>query len=374
MMNFCVDTYLNELRPLVNVDCGTFTVEGIEVVASVMAEKYNDLGWSVKRLDMGKAGCGIEARNKPEAEHIDVMLVGHMDTVFPEGTVAERPLSSDGVRAYGPGVSDMKSGLLNIVYALRGMDAEVLNKLSIAVCMNPDEEVGSGDSAQWLAETAKKAGVVLVAESARADGSLVKARKGMACYELQFKGVAAHAGNEPEKGRSAISEMAHWITAINEMTSFESGTTFNVGVVSGGAGSNVVAESASAIIDVRFWDNDEYAAADEKLRMMLENTFDADVSVTMDRKAYKPSMVPSEKTEELMVLVEEAGRNVNIDITWQAVGGGSDANLTAVLGVPSLDGLGPIGGGFHSDKEFLELNSIEPRINLLKEVLKKLAE
>lgn len=374
-MNFSLQTYLEELRPLIDVDCGTYTLEGINVVADLMQEKYQAMeGWSITRIDCGKAGVGLEVRNKPEAEHIDVMLMGHMDTVFPEGTVAKRPMSVDAEKAYGPGVSDMKSGLLNIVYALRNLDKSVLDTLSICICMNPDEETGSLDSVDWIQATAKKAKHVLVAEAARADGGLVKARKGMARYKITFHGKAAHAGNEPEKGRSAITEMSTWVLAMNDMTNFSSGTTLNVGIVSGGSGANIVPDSASAIVDVRFWDNAEYDEVDTSLHGLASNPFVKGMIVELEREAYKPSMVPSPQTEQLMLLVEESAKELAIDINWKEVGGGSDANNTAILGVPTLDGLGPIGAGFHSDSEYLLLESIEPRIQLLMKVLTKLAQ
>ena len=372
-MSFSLNNYLEELRPLINIDCGTLTVDGIDVVATIMAQKYLDLGWNVKRIDCGIAGTGLEVRNKPQADHIDVMLIGHMDTVFPVGTAAARPMTHDNERAYGPGVSDMKSGLLSMVYALRDLDSTALDALSICVCMNPDEEIGSLHSEAWLKSIAINAKHVLVAEAARADGSLVKARKGMARYRLSFHGKAAHAGNEPQNGRSAITEMAHWILAINTMTDFESGTTLNAGVVSGGAGANIVPDFAEVVVDVRFWDNDEYAAADTQIRTLTETPFVDGVTITVEREAHKPSMVPSPQTEVLMAQVEVVGKELGIDITWQAVGGGSDANLTAVLGIPTLDGLGPIGAGFHSEDEWLDLASIEPRIRLLQHVLVKIA-
>ncbi|MCG7588214.1 M20 family metallopeptidase [Photobacterium sp. OFAV2-7] len=370
---FSLQEYLEELRPLINVDCGTLTTEGIEVIAQQMADKYLDMGWYVKRVDCGIAGTGLEVRNNPDSKDIDVLLIGHMDTVFPVGTVAARPMTVDEKHAYGPGVSDMKSGLLNVVYALRDMDKSTLDKLSICICMNPDEEIGSLHSETWLKSVAVNAKHVLVAEAARADGSLVKARKGMARYRLTFSGKAAHAGNDPQSGRSAITEMANWILGINALTNFESGTTLNVGVVKGGAGANIVPDHAEAVVDVRFWDNDEYADADAKIRAMAETPFVDGVAITIDREAHKPSMVPTKKTEALMALVEESGKELGIDIKWQEVGGGSDANLTAVLGIPTLDGLGPAGAGFHSADEYLELDTIEPRIQLLKRVLTKLA-
>ena len=373
-MSFSLNNYLEELRPLINLDCGTLTVDGIDVVATTMAQKYLDLGWNVKRIDCGIAGTGLEVRNKPQADHIDVMLIGHMDTVFPVGTAAARPMTHDNERAYGPGVSDMKSGLLSVVYALRDLDPTALDALSICVCMNPDEEIGSLHSETWLKSVAVNAKHVLVAEASRADGSLVKARKGMARYRLSFHGKAAHAGNEPQNGRSAITEMAHWILAINALTDFDSGTTLNAGVVSGGTGANIVPDFAEVVVDVRFWDNDEYAAVDAQIRTLTETPFVDGVTITVEREAHKPSMVPSPQTEVLMAQVEAVGKELGIDITWQAVGGGSDANLTAVLGIPTLDGLGPIGAGFHSADEWLDLASIEPRIRLLQQVLVKISQ
>lgn len=374
-MNFSLNDYLAELRPLIDVDCGTYTIDGIKFIADQFEAKFAELeGWQVKRIDCGKAGVGLEIRNKPEAEQIDVMLIGHMDTVFPVGTAELRPMTTDAEKAYGPGVSDMKSGLLNVVYAMRNLDQAVLDKLSICICMNPDEETGSLDSVDWIQATAKQAKNVLVAEAARADGGLVKARKGMARYKLTFSGVAAHAGNEPENGRSAITEMANWIIAINAMTNFESGTTLNVGIVSGGAGANIVPEHAEAIVDVRFWSNAEYDDVDTELNGLTQRPFVDGVSIQLEREAYKPSMVPSEQTEALMALVEQAADELSIDINWKEVGGGSDANNTAILGVPTLDGLGPIGAGFHSDQEYLLLESIEPRIKMLMRVLEKLAK
>ncbi|ELU03035.1 hypothetical protein CAPTEDRAFT_208515 [Capitella teleta] len=302
------------------------------------------------------------------------MLIGHLDTVFPEGTVAEWSLSQDGENAYGPGVADMKSGQLNMFKALSQLPEDVADRLSICVCMNPDEEIGSIYSGDWLKGIASKSRYVLVAEAARADGSLVKARKGMASYKIEFKGKAAHAGNEPEKGISSITELAHWITTLNQETNFEIGTTLNFGVVKGGSAGNVVPDYASTVLDIRFWDNDDYARLEQKIQQMLENPSLQGIETELTREAHKPAFTPNEGSEKLMALIEKTGQDMGLDITWQAVGGGSDANLTGSLGVPTIDGLGPIGGAMHSRNEFLVLDSIEPRLTLLRNVLINLAE
>ncbi|PHI29799.1 M20 family metallopeptidase [Budvicia aquatica] len=368
-----LNQYLDELRPLVDVDCGTQTTEGVALIAERMEKKYRDLGWHTEIVDLGKeVGPGVFATNKPGATQFDVLLIGHMDTVFPPGTVAERPMSTDETRLYGPGAADMKSGLLNILWAIRALDSKDEQRLSIAVAMNPDEETGSVYSHKWLGEYAKKSRYVLVAEAARADGSLVKARKGMVRYCVDFHGRAAHAGNAPEKGRSAITELANWVLAINQLGSSELGTTLNVGVIKGGDAANIVPDKAQAIIDVRFWDNDEYHRIGKAMQDMTKKAYVADVTATVSEMAHTPAMSPTAETEKLMALVERCGEQEGIHINWLAVGGGSDANHTAALGVPSLDGFGAIGADFHSPAEYVELDSILPRIKLLSRVISSL--
>lgn len=368
-----LDKYIEELGQLVNVDCGTQTHAGVAKVADIMRQLWQNEGWHAEQVDLGAAvGPGVFVTNKPQAKQFDVLLVGHLDTVFPAGTVAERPMSRDENRLYGPGVSDMKSGLLNILWAMRTLPAAHQERLAIAVAMNPDEETGSVHSHQWIGELAKRARCVLVCEAARADGSLVKARKGMAGYQLTFDGVAAHAGNEPEKGRSAIAAFAHSVLAIAELANAGLGTTLNVGVVQGGSAANVVPAQVTAELDVRFWQNDEYERVHQALTQLCEQGFLDGVTTRLVRINHKPAMAASEETQLLMRLVELAGQEEGINVTWQAVGGGSDANHTAALGIPTLDGLGPIGAGFHSPAEWLDIASIEPRVRLLRRVVSML--
>ncbi|AHG18580.1 peptidase M20 [Chania multitudinisentens RB-25] len=368
-----IEQYIQELETLVNVDCGTQTVSGVAKVAGIMTLLWQKEGWHTANVDLGpQVGPGVLVTNKPQAKRFDVLLVGHLDTVFPEGTVAERPMSRDETRLYGPGVSDMKSGLLNMLWAIRRLDDADKQRLSIAIAMNPDEETGSVRSHEWIGELAKRSQVVLVCEAARADGSLVKARKGMAGYQLTFNGVAAHAGNDPEKGRSAITALANSVLAINALGDTQQGTTLNVGVIHGGSAGNVVADKAIAEIDLRFWENEEYDRVHHQLETLCARGFLAGVTTTLRQTTHKPAMAGNEDTEALLRLVEKAGFAEGILVTWQAVGGGSDANHTAALGIPTLDGFGPIGAGFHSAAEYLEIGSIEPRIRLLCRVLSML--
>lgn len=368
-------TFLEHMKPFINTDCGTYDTEGVAKVAEMISDKYRALGgWHIQSKHLhDEVGPGLLISNRENPDHFDVLLIGHLDTVFPKGTAAERPFKVEGNRAYGPGVADMKNGVIAMYAALSELDPAVRDKLSIGVLHNPDEEIGSIHSADWIVEVAKKADRVLVCESARADGSLVSQRKGYGNFILSFKGVAAHAGNEPEKGRSAVLEMAHWITELTRFNDYDNGTSVTVGLVKGGSASNVVPEHAEAIVDMRFWDNAKFEEIHHALQEMAKKPHVDGVQITVTVKSHKPAMIMNEGTKSLMQLVEKAGAKIGLPITWQAVGGGSDANLTSSHGIPSLDGFGPIGASFHSDKEYLEIDSIEQRVALIKAVLEEIA-
>ncbi len=368
-----LDAYRQELEYLVNIDSGTTDIAGVTQMAEWMAKRYRSLGWYVEQADLGPTvGPGVMATNKPGAEHFDVLLVGHLDTVFAPGTAAVRPFAVEGEMARGPGVADMKSGLLSMLHALRHLDAETRDRLAICVVLNPDEEVSSVHSHAWIGTYAKRSDCVLVFEGARADGSLVNARKGVGIYEIEIKGVAAHAGNDHQKGRSAVVELAHWILALSPLTEYAAGTTVNVGIVKGGTVSNVVPEAAYAKVDIRYWKTSEFERIEQKLLQWQKTPFTPDVRVELKRRSFKPAMELSPGAEALMQVVEAAAAAVGESIGWVAVGGGSDANYTSALGVPSLDGFGPIGGNYHGEKEFLMLGSVIPRIRLVQELLRRL--
>ena len=368
------ETFLEHLKPFINTDCGSYQPEGVGKIADMLTDKYTALGWHVTRKHLhDEVGPGLLITNREKPEHYDVMLIGHIDTVFPAGTAAARPFKVEGNRAYGPGVADMKNGVVAMYAALSELDPAVRDKLSIAVLHNPDEEIGSIHSDPWILEEAKKAAYVLVCESARADGSLVNRRKGNATFNLSFHGIASHAGNDPEKGRSAVLEMAHWIVELAKHNDYANGTSLNVGQVKGGSASNVVPDSAEATLDIRFWDNNKFDEIKALLDKLAAKPFVEGVNVDIRVKSQKPAMVMNVGTEKLMRIVEAAGKKTGLPITWQAVGGGSDANTTSAHGIPSLDGFGPIGACFHSDKEYLEIDSIEPRVALLKATIEEIA-
>ena len=333
-----VQEFLKDLEKVVNVDAGTACTEGVKQVAETFKQHYEGIGFTARLVDLGdKVGPALFATNKPEATHYDVMLNAHLDTVFPAGTVAVRPMSIKGDRAYGPGVLDCKAGCMTIFYALKNLPKETLDKLSILVACNPDEETGSVSSHDWLKECASKSDRALIFEPAREGGELVCARKGSSTYKITFHGVSAHAGNNPERGRDAIYAMVKFIAAVKELADWDRGITLNFGMVRGGTVANVVADFA-------------------------------------ETELHHGAMPLSEATKAMAGLIEEAAKLEGFDIAWVKAGGASDGNTTASMGVPTLDGLGPVGGEMHCDREYLEINSIEKHIKVAERFLTLIAE
>lgn len=373
---FDLSAYLTDLEYLVNIDSGSHHPEGITLVASFFCERFSQLGWDVKLHNYGlAAGPCLEIVNNSDAQQYDVLLMGHMDTVFKVGTATERPFTIKEGKAFGPGVIDMKSGLLSIYYVLHQMHVTgALKGISVCVALNSDEEISSKYSRPWLEELSRKSKRALVMEPARADGNLVNRRKGIGRYTLEFKGLASHAGVDPEKGCSAIQELAHWVLALHGMTNYQTGTTVNVGVISGGTNANVVADSAKAEVDVRICDLAEAIKIEELMRELTNNPRAQGVTAKVSGGVTRPPMNPSDETLKLCSILEQIGSNIGINIGWTFTGGGSDGCFSANLGVPTIDGLGPVGGGAHGPGEYLVISSVEPRFHLVKRLIQHIAE
>ena len=333
---------------------------------SFFQQRFTSIGWKVHThiVDPSVGPC-LQVVNS-DKEQYDVLLMGHMDTVFKAGTAAERPFSIKENKAYGPGVADMKAGLLYIYYALASLQREgKLNNIAVCAALNSDEEISSRFSRSWLEELSKKSRHCLVLEPARANGNLVNTRKGIGRYTIDITGVAAHAGVDHEKGRSAIQELSHWIHFLHSQTNYETGTTVNVGLVSGGSGANVVAEQAKAEVDIRICSLDEAERIEALMRELASQPKTPGVSVKVSGGVTRPPMVPSDSTLQLCSAVEGIAADLGIQLGWTATGGGSDGSFAANLGVPTIDGLGPLGGSAHSSNEYLMVDSIDQRFQLL---------
>lgn len=368
--DFDLSNYTKELEYLVNIDSGSYDADGVAKVAEFFIDKFSTLGWKIKSHEFSSAaGPCLEITNSNK-DYFDIMFMGHMDTVFKTGEAAERPFTIRDGKGYGPGIIDCKAGLLYTYYVLSELHNNgKLDDTSICVAFNCDEEISSIYSRSWLEDLSKKSDYVLVVEAARADGSLVNKRKGVGRYKLEINGVAAHSGVDHQKGRSAIEELAHWIHALHSKTNYATGTTVNVGVISGGSAVNVVAEQAKAEVDIRFYDMAEAEAIDKLLKELAQKPKVDGITAKVTGGITRPPMIPSEKTLALCEAASAIGSKLGIGFGWTATGGGSDGSFAAVLGITTIDGLGPVGGGAHGSNEYLELESIKPRYYLLRDIV-----
>jgi glutamate carboxypeptidase len=360
--------YLAELETLVNTDCGSYTPTGVNRVADAVASSLQELGASVERT-AHRAAAGEAQLGDLVVGHLAgtgprLLLIGHMDTVFGEGTAAERPYTVSGDRAQGPGTSDMKGGLLAGLHALAALQAAGACP-DVTFVANPDEEIGSIFSTPHIRRLAGEHDVALVLESARANGDIVSARKGIADLEVTFTGRAAHAGVEPEKGRSAILAAAKQVIALHELNGRWPSVTLNAGGIAGGTRPNVVPATCRLQLDLRAATGAEFDKAHAEVeRLVAEPVMDG-VSAALRRMALHPPMERTPAAARLAELAVSIAGELGFALRDTSTGGASDANTTSAAGLPSLDGLGPIGGDDHSADEWLDLTSVVPRMALL---------
>jgi glutamate carboxypeptidase len=296
-----------------------------------------------------------------------------MDTVFPDGTVAERPFRIEDGIARGPGVSDMKGGLLAGLHALAALRS-VDHRPAVTFVANPDEEIGSPFSTRHIQGLIPEHDAALVLECARANGDIVSARKGIADYEVTITGRAAHAGVEPEKGRSAILEAAHQVLALHALNGRWPSATINAGVIEGGTRPNVVPGSCRMEVDLRAASASEFEmAAAEMEGIVLHPTLEG-ITATLRRAAFHPPMERTPGNARLAELAVAIAGELGFELRDALTGGASDANTTTAAGLPTLDGLGPVGGDDHSADEWLDLTSVVPRTVLLAGLMDRAAE
>ena len=369
--------YLADLERLVSIDCGSYTPEGVDEVGRWVTAFLEDLGADVEvRPDpSGRYGSTVVGTFTGSPGAARVLLIGHMDTVFDPGTAAARPFHIQEGIAHGPGVTDMKSGLLAGLYAIKAILAEAggLPFERLTFIANPDEEIGSPSSTPHIRAAAADVDAAFVLECARANGDIVSARKGILDTRIAVHGRAAHAGVEPEKGRSAIVEAARVVRELHALNGRWEGVTVNVGKIAGGTRPNVVAERCDLDVDVRSTTAEGLRAVEGAVREVAAATEVPDTTVEVDVRV---SWLPMEKLERSGRLVEHAqaiaGR-LGFAVPDTSTGGASDANTTSGMGVPTLDGLGPIGGNDHSPAEYLEIDSIVPRTTLVAGLLLAIA-
>jgi glutamate carboxypeptidase len=361
--------YLADLERLVNTDCGSYTRDGVDAIGRWTSERLRTLGFLVTthENDLGLGETVIGELHGTDPAGPTLLCIGHMDTVFDPGTVLERPFEIQGGIATGPGVTDMKSGLLTGLHAISAL-REALGGVPLARLLfvaNPDEEIGSPASTPHIRRLAAEADACLVLECARANGDIVSSRKGSLDLVITVHGKASHAGIEPEKGRSAILEAARIVSDLHALNGRWDGVTVNVGTIEGGTRPNVVADRCSMEVDVRAVTREGLEVVEAAIGELLVPRAVPGVKVELAQSARH---WPMEKLERSGRLVDHAvglAADLGFPLRDAATGGASDANTTAGMGVPSIDGLGPIGGLDHSPGEYLEVASIVPRTVLL---------
>ena len=299
-----------------------------------------------------------------------VLLLCHYNTVWPLGTIADRPFRVDGDRVTGPGVFDMKAGLVQAVWALRALAAAGLPAPPIRLLLNGDEEIGSLASRPVIEAEAQGTRATLVFE-ASADGALKTARKGVGLFRVTATGVEAHAGLDPGEGASAVDEIARVVLALHGLTDLGAGTTVNVGVLAGGTRSNVVAGAAEARVDVRVRSTAEAARIDRALAGLTAH--DPRATLTVDGGWNRPVMERTPAIAALFQLARERAAELGVTLRECAVGGASDGNFVAALGTPVLDGFGAVGDGAHARHEHVSVAGMLERTALAAAVLRALA-
>ncbi|MGH9499817.1 MAG: M20 family metallopeptidase [Terriglobales bacterium] len=354
------------VRQLVEVESPSDNKAAVDRLGSLLAGRFEALGGHAKFHRTPNFGDHLQVDFTGKSSSKPVLLLGHLDTVYPLGTLAAMPCRIAGQKLFGPGSFDMKSGIaimLHAIEALRAWHGDDLPR-PVTVLLVSDEEVGSDSSRHITENLARKSGAVLVLEPSYGPKGAVKtARKGVGEYLLKVTGKAAHSGLDFEKGESAIVELARQIIAIEKLVDLKRGLTLNAGTVQGGTRSNVIPAEAAAVLDVRVARMKDAAALDRRLRSL--KPFNRKCKLQITGGMNRPPMERNPKVAALFIHAREIAKPLGWKLEEAAVGGGSDGNFTAGLGIPTLDGLGGVGDGAHASHESISIPDLPRRAALL---------
>jgi glutamate carboxypeptidase len=367
---------LKLLEEIVNIDSGTGDVEGGRKVAALLGPRLKDLGFTVESVPAEAPGlpentvATLQGTGKGR-----ILMIGHIDTVFGPGTVAKRPFRMDAEKAYGPGVSDEKGGVVQGVYALKLLhDLGFKDFKQIVYLIETSEERGSPGTRALIAKLVADADVELNMEPGDLPDAMTVWRKGSATFHIDVKGRAAHAGIAPQEGRNAAEELIHQLKADEVFPKTGDGLTANLTVMNAGTRNNIIPEGASAQINVRVRDKADLEKVQATLEKNAQTTIIPDTKVTVSREPSFPPLSINPGTEALADRAEAIYAGLGLKIARGGNGGASESALAAEQGVPALDGLGPAAGGFHSDTEYLVLGTVTPRLYLLTKLIMDLGK
>lgn len=359
---------VDQLTELVHHESFTADKAMVDKLGHYMEGQFRALGASsVTRMAQNEVGDFLLAKWHEDAPGQPILFLIHIDTVWPIGTLAQRPVTIDeDGRLFGPGAVDMKGGITIVLTALRGLvENNQLPERPIWVLMTSDEEVGSRYSETIIKDTARNTGLVLVMEPGTREGALKTWRKGVATYKVFITGRPSHAGNAPEQGINAIIEFAQQALTVNKLNDLKNGTSVSVTLVNGGSAANVIPEHAEFMIDTRTLTVKAFEALDEQLKALQPFVPGAKVEVVPQH--HRP---PMERQPDIFAQAQAIGQQLGLTVREDGSGGGSDGNFTAALGIPTLDGLGPQGDGLHALHEHVVINSLPERACLMAGILR----
>lgn len=369
-----------DLAEIVNIDSGTYLKDGVDRVGLYLQHLFQKFNFTTSfetQEQYGNNLIAVHTGNNPQGPRL--LLIGHMDTVFPADEAVRRPYAlseRDGIPTMkGPGILDMKSGVLMGMYALHLLiKAQCANYQSVTFVCNSDEEIGSPVSRVLIEHLARDVDAVLVLEPGRVVNRIVSSRRGIAHYRVEVHGLSAHAGVEPEKGRNAILELAHQIIALQALNGTIPGVTLNVGVIRGGERTNVVPDYAYCDIDVRVSDQAGLAAIKAALHQIVTRAVLDGTRIVLSGGIRSQPFERNDANANLVQLVKDAGLTLGLSIEDVSIGGASDGNNTANLGIPTVDGLGATGGLAHNPDEYIEVEHIPVRIALICETVLRICD
>jgi glutamate carboxypeptidase len=360
---------LNFLRQMVEIESPSDSKAAVDRCVAFVAKRCAALGGRIRIHRQKVFGDLLEARFGPvKSKQKPILLLGHLDTVWPLGTLKNMPFRIAKDRVWGPGVLDMKAGVAMAFSAIATLQKQQRLTRPVVMLLNSDEEVGSNVSRPLTEKLAKQSEAVFVLEPAQGlQGAYKTARKGVGNYLVRVQGIAAHSGVDFERGHSAIAELARQVERITRFTELNRGITVNVGTIQGGTRSNVIAAEAQAEVDVRIARAKDEARVDRHFRSL--RVFDSKCSLHVEGGLNRP---PMERTRGTIALYKRSAtyaRQLGFELQEASTGGGSDGNFTSALGVPTLDGMGAVGEGAHAAHESLLLKHMAPRTALLAAML-----
>jgi glutamate carboxypeptidase len=359
---------LDLIRAVVERESPSADKAACDALAGYLRDRLAALGADVRLHPNERAGAHVEARFGDGPGRAALILC-HYDTVWPVGTLARKPFRVEGDRAYGPGIFDMKTSLAMVQLVLQRLAGQSLPR-PIVLLLTSDEEIGSRSSRALIEERAREAAYVLVLEPPLAPGVIKMRRKGTGGFRVEITGRAAHAGLEPEKGISALVELAHQILRLSALTDLEQGTTVTVGLAKGGSTANVIPGSAEAQLDVRVWTQAEAERVSKAVLGAQPVLAGAQIRATGGLN--RPPMELSPQQAELFARARAIAAPLGLDLQHGAAGGGSDGNFTTALGAPTLDGLGCPGDGAHAEHEHILVSYLARQVDFLAALLTQL--